>query len=130
MSTGKFIVIEGGDAAGKQTQTKLLVERAKQYGFRTAQVAFPRYDTPIGKEIKRYLNGEYGNLNEVDVRFASLMYMMDRHDAQPWIQRTLNRTDLLIADRYSTANMSHQAEKATGKKMKELMQWLYDFEQI
>ncbi len=128
MNKGKFIVIEGADAAGKHTQTKLLVDRAKSEGYRVAATAFPRYETPIGKEIQEYLHGKYGTLEKVDTKFASLLYMIDRHEAQPWIQHTLKRVDLLISDRYSDANIAHQAAKETGRKRRELIKWLYEFE--
>ena len=130
MNKGRFIVIEGADAAGKHTQTKLLHERAKHEGYRVAASAFPQYETPIGKEIHEYLHGKYGNLEKVDTKFASLLYMIDRHEAQPWINRTLNRVDLLISNRYSAANIAHQSAKEAGRKRIELMKWLYAFEHI
>jgi len=48
-----FVCIEGVDAAGKATQSKILAERlgAKLYSF-------PRYDTEIGKIIKQHLLGK------------------------------------------------------------------------
>ena len=129
MKKGFFLVIEGADAVGKATQTQLLYERAKQNGLRVAKTAFPRYDTPTGREIREnYLAGVYGGLDEVDTHFASTLYMFDRRDAQPWIERTLRRTDLLIADRYSTANVAYQAAKAFGQEREALIEWLWRFE--
>lgn len=47
-----FVCIDGIDGSGKATQSKILAERlgAKLYSF-------PRYETPIGKMIRRHLTG-------------------------------------------------------------------------
>lgn len=52
-----FIAIEGLDAAGKATQTKLLAERLRAEGREVFTYSFPRYDTPVGAAIKRLLVG-------------------------------------------------------------------------
>ena len=60
---GKLIAIEGLDGAGKATQSKLLVEwMNREYG-ETKLYSFPRYETSTGVEIGRYLRGELGHLN-------------------------------------------------------------------
>ncbi len=48
-----FVVIEGLDAAGKNTQSRILAERLKAKLY-----SFPRYDTPMGQVIKAHLKGE------------------------------------------------------------------------
>ena len=129
MKKGTFVVIEGGEGSGKQTQVDLLYNHTKNEGYTAAKIAFPRYETPWGKEIKRYLSGEYGSLDEVDPRFASLLYMLDRSDAQVWINHTLNWADLLVADRYSTANFGHQGAKfSPGMERDNFLEWLMRFE--
>ena len=45
---GKLIVIEGTDCSGKETQSKLLVERLEKEGKKVVRVSFPMYDTPTG----------------------------------------------------------------------------------
>ena len=51
MSKGKLIVIEGTDCSGKQTQTDILVENLKVYGYQAVSFSFPNYETPTGKII-------------------------------------------------------------------------------
>ena len=50
---GRLICIEGIDSSGKNTQSKLLAERLKAQLY-----SFPRYDTMVGKIIKRHLTGQ------------------------------------------------------------------------
>ena len=39
---GKLFVIDGTNASGKKTQTKLLIDRMRAEGFPVETVAFPR----------------------------------------------------------------------------------------
>ena len=52
-----IIVIEGADQAGKYTQTQLLKKELDKY-YETTVFDFPDYTTPIGKEIRKYLDGK------------------------------------------------------------------------
>ena len=53
-----IIVIEGGDQAGKLTQSILLEKSLKTRKIKTKLFHFPDYDTPIGKEIRKFLYNE------------------------------------------------------------------------
>ena len=53
-----IIVIEGGDQAGKLTQSILLEKSLKKQKIKTKLFHFPDYETPIGKEIRKYLDGK------------------------------------------------------------------------
>ena len=53
-----IIVIEGGDQAGKKTQSALLANALRKRKLKTKVFSFPDYTTPIGKEIRNYLNGK------------------------------------------------------------------------
>jgi len=46
-----IIVIEGGDQAGKKTQSELLAKALKARKLKTKIFSFPDYSTPIGKKI-------------------------------------------------------------------------------
>ena len=48
---GKIIVIEGTDCSGKETQTRLLVEKLQNEGYKVKRISFPMYDSPTGKII-------------------------------------------------------------------------------
>ena len=47
-----IIVFEGGDQAGKKTQSTLLAKKLKTARIKTKLFSFPDYSTPIGKEIQ------------------------------------------------------------------------------
>ena len=48
---GKLIVIEGTDCSGKETQTRLLVEKLTKENIKVKRISFPMYDTPTGRII-------------------------------------------------------------------------------
>jgi thymidylate kinase len=53
-----FIVLEGMDACGKDTQGALLVERFGKKGVNAKEFSFPSTETELGKAIARHLTGE------------------------------------------------------------------------
>jgi len=53
-----LIVLEGLDAAGKATQSKLLQAKLDSVGRTAVLFSFPRYETEVGALIKRLLTGE------------------------------------------------------------------------
>jgi dTMP kinase len=55
MSRGKMVVLEGGDAVGKATQTKILAEAIGAQLF-----SFPNYNSTTGKAILGNLHGDWG----------------------------------------------------------------------
>lgn len=60
MSKGKIIVIEGTDCSGKETQSKLLIDKLSKGGKKTHYLCYPDYDTPTGKIVGLpYLGKEY-----------------------------------------------------------------------
>jgi len=65
MRRGKIIVIEGTDKAGKATQSRLLMDALKLSGKICVIMDFPDYSTPIGVEIKTFLQGKRDYSNEL-----------------------------------------------------------------
>ena len=55
----KFIVFEGIDASGKETQAKLLSSFLKKKGFEVLLTQEPIYEEPIGKIIKDNLEKKF-----------------------------------------------------------------------
>jgi dTMP kinase len=54
--SGKLIVVEGADGAGKATQVKMLLERFRGEGIPVETLEFPRYeDSFFGSYIKEWL---------------------------------------------------------------------------
>lgn len=128
---GKFIVIEGCDSSGKETQSKLLETRLKEKGYKCLRFSFPMYETPTGKIIKEsYLNkngkGVFpeGAAN-VDPYIAALYYAADRKYNIKKILEYYNEGYYIILDRYITSNMAYQGSKILDKDERFYMyQWI------
>lgn len=100
---GKLITIEGIDGVGKNTQAVMLRDYlAKEYGD-CGLFSFPRYDTPTGKLVRAYLNGELGELNILQ---RLKLYADDRLAAREEILDYLFRGYDVICDRYVDSNLA------------------------
>ncbi|MCI8521037.1 MAG: thymidylate kinase [Clostridia bacterium] len=128
---GKLIAIDGVDASGKQTQTTLLLSRLEKEGKEVKMVSFPAYDKPSSILVKMYLNGEFGeNPSDVNAYATSTLFAADRFATYRTDWGTdYNRGTIILADRYVSSNLIHQASKIndTDEKEKFLM-WLDDLE--
>ena len=110
-----FIVIDGSDACGKSTQFDLLHQRLKMNEQTIRLFDFPRYDSESSYLVRRYLKGEYGSLDEIGPRTASLFFAMDRYDAKFDIKQALDQGEIVLANRFSAANLAHQGTKIKDK---------------
>ena len=128
---GKLFVIDGTDGSGKQTQFNKLAERLEQEGIDYMKLSFPRYDNPSSTLVKMYLEGEFGqNAKEISPYIASTFYAADRYASyKQEFGEYYNKGGIILADRYTTANMVHQAGKIQDKAEREkFLNWLWDFE--
>lgn len=128
-SKGKLIVIEGTDGSGKTTQSKQLLQRLEENGYRTAYVDFPKHGEKSSGLVDNYLNGKYGLTNEVPPKIASMFYAVDRYDSSFEIKKALQDGRIVVSNRYVSSNMGHQACKISDKKERdEFILWLEDLE--
>ena len=128
---GKLFVIDGTDGSGKQTQFQKLQERLDKEGIEYKTVSFPNYDSPSSSLVKMYLSGEFGeNAKDVSPYIGSTFYAADRYATyKKDLEEYYNNGGLILADRYTTANMVHQAGKISDEKEREkFLNWLWDFE--
>lgn len=128
---GKLFVIDGTDGSGKQTQSNLLKERLKKDGIDFKSVSFPNYDSPSSTLVKMYLEGDFGeNQKDVSPYIASTFYAADRYATyKKDFEEYYNNGGIIIADRYTTSNMIHQAGIIKDKQEREkFLKWLWDFE--
>ncbi len=98
-----LIAFEGLDQSGKQTQAELLRDRLKQEGRRARLVAFPDYATSIGEEIARALQGE----REYGADVMQLLYVANRYERKPDLQRWLDGGLILVCDRYLASSIAY-----------------------
>ena len=128
---GKLYVIEGVDGSGKATQTELLYQALLAEGKPVRKVSFPDYDSPSSSLIKMYLNGEFGtDPQSVNAFATSVFFAVDRFASfrKDW-QEFYQNGGIIIADRYVTSNLVHQAGKISDAAEKErYIQWLSDLE--
>ena len=128
---GKLFVIDGTDGSGKQTQFLKLQERLQEKKIEYKTVSFPNYDSPSSSLVKMYLSGEFGkNAKDVSPYIASTFYAADRYATfKTNYQEYYDNGGIILADRYTTANMVHQAGKISDKaERKKFLDWLWDFE--
>lgn len=126
---GKLIVFEGSDGSGKATQSKLLVEFLKNHHIPTEFTSFPRYDSAWGRIVRRYLDGEFGDVEEVSPYLASMLYAGDRMAAAPTIRKWLSTGNIVVCDRYVGSNLAHQAAKIKRQSEKsKFIGWLEGLE--
>ena len=129
--SGKLIIIESGsDASGKATQTKKLYERLLKDGYNVRKVEYPNYNSESSALVKMYLRGDFGKrANDVDPYIASTFFSADRYASfkTEW-EEFYNNGGIVIADRYTTSNMVHQASKMDKEDRDKYLDWLVDYE--
>jgi dTMP kinase len=127
-SPGRIFVIEGGDGAGKQTQSRMLLERLRAEGYPCSTLDYP-HDTALhGKLIRTLLSGAKGDIKSVNPLLFASLYAQNRADTAPLLNAWLKRGHNVILDRYVEANFGHQASKLPSDERPALIAQLAAFE--
>lgn len=103
--TGRFIVLEGGDATGKSTQLERLVTRLQARGIEVV-ATFEPGATPLGQRLRTLLlDGD----DPVDPIAEALLMAADRaqHVAEV-IRPALARNAWVVSDRYVPSSLAYQ----------------------
>ena len=127
---GTIIVIEGLDGCGKQTQVELLEKYFYGKNIKVKKISFPDYDSPSSSLVKMYLNSEFGKSpNDVNAYAAASFYAIDRYASykKNWHKNYING-DVIICDRYTTANAFYKMSKIEKADWENFLTWLYDYE--
>ncbi|MGN1418467.1 MAG: dTMP kinase, partial [Acutalibacteraceae bacterium] len=127
---GKMVVIEGLDASGKGTQTEILLKRLNQSGHPAYGISLPNYDDNSSALVKMYLAGEMGSKpSDVNAFAASTFYAVDRYASfKKFWNKEYNSNKIIVANRYTTSNASHQMTKLDKSQWDYYLDWLFDFE--
>jgi dTMP kinase len=104
---GRIVVIEGMDKAGKTTQSRVLVSALRNKGKLCASLDFPDYSTPIGREIKSFLDGKRDYPDETKLMLLSA----NRWERKEIIDRTLSNGTILVMNRYYHSNLAYGVSK-------------------
>ena len=128
---GRFIVIDGLDGSGKETQSLILKKRLEEIGVRVRYISFPQYDSDSSLFVKKYLNGELGSRPEdTNAYAASSLFAADRYlsNRTDWKKDIDDPDTVVIANRYTTANAVHQLSKLPKEQWNGFLTWLWDYE--
>lgn len=128
----RLVVIEGLDGSGKSTQTEILKSELESAGIKLKQIKLPDYENPSSSLVRMYLAGDFGTKPEdVNAYAASSFYAVDRfaNYTVKWKEDYENGT-LILADRYTTSNASHQMTKLKKDEWDHYLSWLSDFEYV
>jgi dTMP kinase len=107
-----IIVIEGGDQAGKLTQSTLLEKTLKKRKIKTKLFHFPDYKTPVGKEIRKYLDGK----RKFPPQVIHCLLAANRWEKLQEILTAQEKNSVLIMNRYYHSNLVYGL--ANGLKQK------------
>jgi dTMP kinase len=118
--SGSLVVFEGLDQSGKQTQAERLRDRLKEEGRKARLESFPDYATSIGEEIARALQGE----REYGPDVMQLLYVANRYERKPDLQRWLDGGLIVVCDRYKASSVAY------GEAMGLDSVWLTDMQRF
>jgi dTMP kinase len=102
---GKIIVIEGIDKAGKTTQANLLLKKLER--GKCMKFDFPDYSTPVGKEVKQFLDGNRKYPDEVKM----ILLSANRWEKKAEIERIIGEGTTIIMNRYYQSNLVYGMSK-------------------
>lgn len=121
--TGLFVAFEGGDGAGKSTQSRLLGQWLTDLGYAVRHTREPG-GTGLGRQVRELLlHGEDGS---VSPRAEALLFAADRaHHVASVVRPALERGEVVLTDRYLDSSVAYQgAARALGhQEIRDLSLW-------
>jgi dTMP kinase len=103
VSGGYLIAFEGLDQSGKQTQADRLAAYLDERGHTVHFLSFPDYQTAIGGEIGRALQGERDYAADV----MQLLYVANRYEYRPAVEGWMESGAVVICDRYLASSVAY-----------------------
>jgi dTMP kinase len=101
VAKGRIIVIEGTDKAGKTTQSRMLQEAIKALGKICVVIDFPDYTTPIGLEIRAFLDGR----RDYPAETKHLLFSANRWEKKKEIESMVENGTIVVMNRYWQSNL-------------------------
>ncbi|MFA6081420.1 MAG: dTMP kinase [Patescibacteria group bacterium] len=110
-----FIVIEGIDGAGCETQGKNLIKMCREQKslFRTVSlIKYPDYDRNVGKIIRDFLYENKCLTPKQQFLLYTMQFIMDKKMIED-----RRKNEILIADRYFSTTLCYQTLEGIDMKM-------------
>jgi len=114
---GKFIVFEGIDGAGAETQSRKLFWYLKKRGERVLKLKYPDYRGKIGRIIKDYLYKKVSLNPDLQLIF----YLADILKDKRKIEKYLERGYKIVSDRYVTSTLAYQGSNLGVLKVMDII---------
>jgi len=108
---GLLIEIEGVDACGKETQTRLLVRRLQEAGFPPLTLSFPNYQTKTGKQIQQILKEPQKAQADPIASGLAELFVQNFAEEKETIENALQKGKVVVLDRYTASNEAYQSAK-------------------
>ncbi len=122
---GRLICFDGIDGSGKTTQINLLKKYLSEKNIPFEVISFPQYgQNEFAKQIKDYLEGKLGELEEVDPYLVAKLYASDRLVVKERIKSWLDAGKLVIANRYVSSSKAHLGANLPDEQRKEFIEWI------
>jgi dTMP kinase len=104
--TGVFVCFEGGDGAGKSTQSTALADWLTRSGYSVCPTFEPG-GTPVGQQLREIVLGH--TTGELSPRTEALLYAADKAEhVDTVIHPALRRGEVVITDRYVDSSLAYQ----------------------
>src|SRR5205809_5779897 len=121
MARGLLIAFEGLDQSGKQTQAERLKSAVEARGRTGVLLDFPSYETRIGAEIGAALQGQRDYAPDT----MQLLYVANRYEKKPQIERLLAEGAIVICDRYLASSIAYgEAQGLDGAWLRDAQRYL------
>jgi dTMP kinase len=122
-NTGLFLCFEGGEGAGKSTQSALLSDWLVARGH-DVLLTFEPGDTHVGRDIRRIvLDPGTGHLAD---RTEALLYAADKSEhVEKVVRPALERGSIVITDRYVDSSLAYQGAGRTidAGELERVLRW-------
>ena len=98
-----MVAIEGIDAVGKNTQSRLLSKWLGKKDIKTTHMSFPDYDTPLAKKSNHFSLVKRTYPPELQ----HLLFAANRWEKSEEIKSRLHAGETIIVNRYTESNLAY-----------------------
>ena len=127
MTSGLFIVFEGGDGAGKTTQAELLAKFLQKRGETVVMTRQPG-GTDTGAKIRQIVLAAPGG-EPLSSRAEFLLFAADKaQHVDELVRPALSRGEVVVCDRYTDSSLAYQGAGRVldVAELAELLDWATD----